>query len=104
MKPGQSPDVEVVQTLGVFVERLDARHLGIVRPLTAPRNQLVDERLFAFEHRLDGAVVAVADPAVYAVPRSLALAGVPEENTLYLPVHDHPPPHHPLRVGPDEKT
>ena len=35
-RAGQSMNDEVAQTLRVFVERLDARHLGIVRPLTAP--------------------------------------------------------------------
>src|SRR5947209_18152777 len=84
---------------GLLVEHLGALDVGAARALAHPRHHAVDGLGFALEHRLHGAVVAVANPSGDACCGRHALAALPEENALDASVH-HPPPSHRHRPRP----
>src|SRR5438270_1974816 len=77
----------------LLVEHLGALDKGAARALAHPRHHAVNGPGFALEHRLHGAVVAVANPSGDACGGRHALAAVPEENALDASVHHHPPSH-----------
>ena len=71
---------------------LEPRDLGVARPGAAELDQRVDRVRLALEHRLDGAVAAVAGPPGHAAPSRLAPHRIAEEHALHAPVRAYAPP------------
>jgi hypothetical protein len=71
---------------------LDRGDLSPRRPVAAPCDESLDRRGFAFEHRLDQTVAAVADPAGHARGRRLPPAGLSEPHALDVSPDEHPTP------------
>ena len=90
----ETGDAEGAEAFDWLVGHRDMVDAGARWPVTTPRDHGGDRVIVALEDRLDGSVVAVADPTVDADPRCLALTRVPEEHALHPAGGDHTPSDH----------
>src|SRR4051794_27336384 len=94
MRAPRLADFEAGQALRLLVLHFDVLHVGVAGAAAHEFDHSPDSILVALEHRLDGAVRAVADPAVDARGTRLARGGVAEEDPLHATVrHDSPADH-----------
>jgi nitroreductase len=85
---------ETLEALWLLLDDLHAIHTRAARSFAHESQEAFDAVLLSLEHRLDGAVPPVRDPAGDAVLSREPSRRVPEEDALHVPVHDHAPADH----------
>src|SRR4030081_2093169 len=91
--PAPAPEPQLVGPRQLLFDD-DPRHHRRWRTVMAPRHKAVDRVARPLEHRLDPAIVEVADPAGELGGSRLAPARLPEPHALDATGDDHPHPAH----------
>src|SRR4051812_40387289 len=83
-------DDESLQSLRRLIVRLDVLYPGVGRSKSHGLDHRRGVGVLALEDRLDGAVLAVADPAGHAAPLCVPSRPLAKEDALDAALHHHP--------------